>query len=95
MFLVTCFQGFSDNKSAIFILRHLQDGITQPAFSPLCGKDGSEADSITVQKTKQTQDAISPSGLDKTVQVQSFRRENLPLGTLLNGVEKQCFTLCY
>ena len=41
------------------------------------------------------EDAISPSGLDKTVQVQSFRRENLPLGTLLNGVEKQCFTLCY
>lgn len=33
IFLVTCFQGFSDNKSAIFILQRLQDGITKPAFS--------------------------------------------------------------
>lgn len=59
MFLVTCFQGFSDINQQ-YLSFNIYKTVLHSQHSLSCGKDGSEADSITVQKTKQTQDAIYP-----------------------------------
>lgn len=86
--LVVCFLYFSDNKSAIFILWYLLDGITWPELDLQFGRDRNQAENVTMKKTRQVRTVFTYKNSPRVPKPKSPERQLLPLGGLLNDVEK-------